>query len=101
MLQNIIFSLDFCYFKDISDKVTANNDVTCMMMSSVICCVYYHLEFFVTELKYCITHKILNYCSIILIRYHSKADENENFFMQTQLISRNSRKSHIFELGHH
>ena len=28
MLRNIIFSLDFCYFKDISDKVTAEDDVT-------------------------------------------------------------------------
>ena len=27
MLQNISFSLNFCYFKDISDKVTANDDV--------------------------------------------------------------------------
>ena len=42
MLRNISFSLDFCYFKDISDKVTANddvivhNDVTCMMTSSLI-----------------------------------------------------------------
>ena len=36
------FSLDFCYFEDISDKVTANDDVimhddvTCMMTSSLI-----------------------------------------------------------------
>ena len=27
MLRNISFGLDFCYFKDISDKVTANDDV--------------------------------------------------------------------------
>ena len=27
MLLNIIFSLDFCYFKDISDKVTIDDDV--------------------------------------------------------------------------
>ena len=27
MLQNISFSLDFCYFKNISDKVTAIDDV--------------------------------------------------------------------------
>ena len=27
MLRNISFSLDFCYFKDISDKITANDDV--------------------------------------------------------------------------
>ena len=43
------FSLDFCYFKDISDKVTADDDVimhddvTCMMMSSSIYCVDYYL----------------------------------------------------------
>ena len=49
MLQNIIFSLDFCYFKDISDKVTTDDeiimhdDVTCMMMSSLIYCVDYIL----------------------------------------------------------
>ena len=56
MLQNISFSLDFCYFKDISDKVTANDDVimhddvTCMMTSSLIYCVDYSLQFFVTEI---------------------------------------------------
>ena len=27
MLLNIIFSLDLCYFKDISDKVTVDDDV--------------------------------------------------------------------------
>ena len=27
MLQNISFSLNFCYFKDISEKVTANDDI--------------------------------------------------------------------------
>ena len=27
MMQNIIFSRDFCYFEDISDKVTADDDV--------------------------------------------------------------------------
>ena len=49
MLQNISFSLDFCYSKDISDKVTANDDVivhddvTCMMTSSLIYCVDYSL----------------------------------------------------------
>ena len=37
------------YFKDISDKVTADDDVTfmmtssCMMMSCLIYCVYYYL----------------------------------------------------------
>ena len=49
MLQNISFSLDFCYFKDISDKVTATNDVimhddvTCMMASLLIYFVDYSL----------------------------------------------------------
>ena len=33
MLQNIIFSLDLSYFKDISDKVKGDDDVTCMMTS--------------------------------------------------------------------
>ena len=33
MLLNIICGFDFCYFKDISDEVTANDDVTCMMIS--------------------------------------------------------------------
>ena len=47
MLRNIIFSSDFCYFKDISDKVTADDnvimqdDVTRMMTSSLIYCVDY------------------------------------------------------------
>ena len=49
MLQNIIFSLDFCHFIDISDKVVADDDVimhdniTCMMTSSLIYCVDYYL----------------------------------------------------------
>ena len=56
MLENISFSLNFCYFKDISDKVTANDDfimhdnVTGMITSSLICCVNYSLQFFVTEI---------------------------------------------------
>ena len=56
MLRNISFSLNFCYFKDISDKVTANDDVivhddvTCMMTSSLIYCVDYSWQFFVTEI---------------------------------------------------
>ena len=43
------FSLDFCYFKDISDKVTANDDVimhddvTCMMTLLLIYFVDYSL----------------------------------------------------------
>ena len=50
MLRNIIFSLDFCYFKDISDKVTEDDDViihddvTCVMTSSFIYCVDYYLK---------------------------------------------------------
>ena len=49
MLWNISFSLDFCYFKDISDKVTAiddvimHDDVTCMMTLSLIYFVDYSL----------------------------------------------------------
>ena len=49
MSLNIIFSLDFCYFKDTSDKVTADNDVivhddvTCMVTSSLTYRVYYYL----------------------------------------------------------
>ena len=49
MLQNISFILDFCYFKDISDKDTANDDVimhddvTCMMTLSLMFCVDYSL----------------------------------------------------------
>ena len=49
MLRNISFSLDFGYFKDISDKVTTNDDdimhddVTCMTASSLIYCVDYSL----------------------------------------------------------
>ena len=56
MLRNIIFSRDFCYFEDISDKVTADDNFTCMMtsscmmMSSLIYCVYYYLQFFVIEI---------------------------------------------------
>ena len=56
MLQNIILSWDFCYFKVISDKSTADDDVTYMMtssrmvMSSLIHCVYYYLSFFVIEI---------------------------------------------------
>ena len=48
MLQDIDFTSDFCYFKDICDKVTADNDVimhgdvTCMMTSSLIYCVDYY-----------------------------------------------------------
>ena len=34
MLLKIIFSLGFRYFKEISDKVTADDDVTCMITSS-------------------------------------------------------------------
>ena len=52
MVQNIIFSRDFCYFKDISDKVTVDDDVTGMMMSSIIYCVYYYLYFFVIEIMH-------------------------------------------------
>ena len=58
MLQNIIFSREFCYFEDISDKVTADDDVTCMMTSlcmmmlSLVYCVYYYLQFFVIEILY-------------------------------------------------
>ena len=49
MLLNIIFSWDFCYFIDTSDKVTADDDVimhgdvTWMMTSSLIYCVDYYL----------------------------------------------------------
>ena len=49
MLRNISFSLDPCYFKDSSDKVTANDDVimhddvTCMMTLLLIYCVDYSL----------------------------------------------------------
>ena len=50
MLQNIIFSLDFCYNKNISDKVTADDDVTYMMTSSLIYSVNYYLQFFVAEI---------------------------------------------------
>ena len=32
-IARYFFRLEFCYFKDISDKVTADDDVTCMMMS--------------------------------------------------------------------
>ena len=58
MLQNIIFREDFCYFRDISDKFTADDDDTymmtssCMMMLSLIHCVYYYLQFFVIETLY-------------------------------------------------
>ena len=45
MLRNIIFSLDFSYFKDISDEVTADDDLICMMTSSLIYCV----DFFATK----------------------------------------------------
>ena len=49
MLLNIIFSWDFCYFEDTSDKVTADDDVimygdvTWMMTSSLIYCVDHYL----------------------------------------------------------
>ena len=49
MLQNIIFSWDFCYYKDTSNKVIADDDVimhgdvTWMMTSSLIYCVDYYL----------------------------------------------------------
>ena len=49
MLRDIIFSLDFRYFEDISDKVTADedvivhDDVTYMITSSLIYCVDYYL----------------------------------------------------------
>ena len=49
MLRNIIFSLDFCYFKDTSDKVIADDDaimhddVTRIMTSSLIYCVEHYL----------------------------------------------------------
>ena len=59
MLRNIVFNLDFCYFKDILDKVTADDDVnimhddvTCIMMSSLMYCVDYYLQFLVTEIQY-------------------------------------------------
>ena len=45
MLRNIIFSLDFSYFKDVSDEVTLDDDLICMMTSSLIYCV----DFFATE----------------------------------------------------
>ena len=38
-VENIIFSLVFSYFKDISDEVTSDDDLTCMMTSSLIYCV--------------------------------------------------------------
>ena len=58
MLLNIIFSRNFCYSEDISDKVTADDGVRCMMMSScvimssLIYSVYYYLKFFVVEMLY-------------------------------------------------
>ena len=52
MLRNIIFILDFCYFKDISDKVTVDDNVTSMMALSLIFCVDYCLLFFVTKTWY-------------------------------------------------
>ena len=71
MLRNIIFGLDFCYFKDISDKVTADDevimhdDVTCMMTS---CLIYWLIIICTFLLLRCsIFHKILEYCSIIFI----------------------------------
>ena len=57
MLRNIIFSWDFCYFNDISDKVTTDGDVimhddiTYMKTSSLIYCGDY-LLFFVAETQY-------------------------------------------------
>ena len=52
MLRNIIFRWDFCYFENISDKFTADDDVTCMIMSSLIYCVYCYLYFFVIKILY-------------------------------------------------
>ena len=43
MLRNIIFSLHLCYVKLISDNVTANDDVTGMMTSSLIYRIDYNL----------------------------------------------------------
>ena len=37
------FQFGLLLFQDISDKVAADDDVTCMMMSSLICCVCYYL----------------------------------------------------------
>ena len=36
MLRSIIFSWDFCYFKIISDKSTADDDITYMVTCDVI-----------------------------------------------------------------
>ena len=60
MLRNIIFSLDFCYFKDISDEVTADDDVIfnilCWLLFVIFC-----------NWGIVVVYKILEYCSIILI----------------------------------
>ena len=77
MLQNIIFSRNFCYFEDTSNKITADDDVTCMMMSSLIYCVYYYLQFLVIEILY----NSQNFTAALFSLYHSTADENEYFFM--------------------
>ena len=37
------FQFGLLLFQDTSDKVTAGDDVTCMMMSSLIYCVYHYL----------------------------------------------------------
>ena len=68
MLRNIIFSFDFCHFKDVFDKIGADDDVTCMMTSFLIHIALIKICKFL-KLRYSIRviHKILEYCNIIFI----------------------------------
>ena len=99
MLRNIIFSLDFCYFKDISDKVTADDEiimhdnVTCMMTSCLIHCVDYYLYFFVTEMQYISQNfKILWYYFHFIVQQLMKM----NIFLCKRSLFRETAKKTIF-----
>ena len=99
MLQNIIFSYHFCYFKVIFDKSTADDDVTymvtssCMMILSLIHCVYYYLYFFVVE----ILHNSQNF-GILQYYFHYIIQQlmKMNIFLCKCILFRENAEKSIF-----
>ena len=93
MLGNNIFNWDFCYFSDISDKFTADVDVTymmtssCMMMSTLVYFVYYYMKAFVTEMLYNSQNfRMLQYYFHYIIQQLMKMNNflcKRNFFRET------------------
>ena len=93
MLQNILFSYHFCYFKVISDKSIVDDDVIYMMMSSLIHCVYYYLYFFVIE----ILHNSQNF-GILQYYFHYIIQQlmKMNIFLCKCILFRETAEKSIF-----